>query len=166
MSERPAPGEENHYLSEHVLLLVGSYRRLLGVPLLEAPQANSEQLAQLVYEAPFALVSHDTSDDPVFNYANRTALELFEMGWDEFTRLPSRKSAEPLRREERAALLQRVTEQGYIDDYSGVRISSRGRRFRIERAVVWNLYGDSGLYRGQAAVFSDWTPLDDDLAET
>jgi len=45
-----------------------------------------------------------------------------------------------------------VARQGYIDDYSGVRIAKSGRRFLIERATVWNL--GEVEYQGQAATFS------------
>jgi hypothetical protein len=53
----------------------------------------------------------------------------------------------------------RAHQDAFIDDYSGVRVSSTGRRFLIERATVWNLVDARGAYRGQAAAFSDWTPL-------
>jgi hypothetical protein len=49
-----------------------------------------------------------------------------------------------------------VTRQGFIDDYSGVRISKSGRRFRIARATVWNLIATDGCRCGQAAMFSRW----------
>ena len=62
-----------------------------------------------MWNAPRAIVAHGTEDDPVFFYGNRLALQLFKMSFDEFTRLPSRFSAEPLAREERSKLLQRVT---------------------------------------------------------
>ena len=32
----------------------------------------------------------------------------------------------------------------FIDDYTGVRISASGRRFRIDKAVVWNLVDQEG----------------------
>ena len=32
-------------------------------------------------------------------------------------------------------------------------------RFRIERATVWNVVDAGGVYRGQAATFSEWTPV-------
>jgi hypothetical protein len=73
--------------------------------------------------------------------------------------MPSRLTAEDKIREERAALMKRVTEYGYIDDYSGVRISKSGKRFLIEQATVWNLMDSEGVYHGQAALFSDWIPL-------
>ncbi len=56
-------------------------------------------------------------------------------------------------------MLERVTRDGFIDDYAGVRISARGRRFRIEQAVVWNLVDRVGRHHGQAATFSHWLPL-------
>lgn len=80
-------------------------------------------------------------------------MQLFEMSWDEFTRLPSRKSAESPNQEERSRHLALVKKNGFIDHYSGVRISSRGKRFLIENAVVWNLIDTGGNYRGQAATF-------------
>jgi len=67
--------------------------------------------------------------------------------------------AEPINQAERARLLARVRDQGFIDDYAGVRISRTGRRFRIRDAIVWNLMTDSGAYCGQAARFEHWEPL-------
>jgi hypothetical protein len=53
-------------------------------------------------------------------------------------------------------LLEQVATRGYIDDYSGVRISKSGRRFRILRATVWNVHDRLGRPLGQAATFTDW----------
>jgi hypothetical protein len=110
-------------------------------------------LRAALWNAPRAVVAHGTEDDPVFFYGNRLALQLFEMSFDEFTRLPSRYSAELLAREERAKLLERVTRQGYADNYSGMRIASSGKRFMIEDGTVWNLIDEQGKHQGQAAVF-------------
>jgi MEKHLA domain len=113
-------------------------------------------LAEKVFHAPFVLVSHGTESDPVLNYGNATALTLWEMSWEELTRTPSRLTAEAPNREERARLLAAVTQHGFIDNYSGVRISKNGRRFRIARATVWNLLALNGKPCGQAAMFSQW----------
>jgi hypothetical protein len=40
-----------------------------------------------------------------------------------------------------------------------VRITRTGRRFKIERAIVWNLIDAAGTIHGQAATFDQWTPL-------
>lgn len=144
------------FARQHTELLCGSYQRFTGKALLAlAAGACSRTL----FKASFALVSHGTQADPVFNFANQTALELFEMTWDDFTALPSRKSAEAANRAERARLLTRVSQHGYIDDYAGVRISSSGRPFLIEDAVVWNVIDDRGACDGQAAVFDKWSYL-------
>ena len=113
-------------------------------------------LAQKVFEAPFVVISHGTEADPVLNYGNAAALALWEMSWEELTRTPSRLTAEAPNREERAKLLETVSRHGFIDDYSGVRISKSGRRFRIRRATVWNLLAADGKPCGQAAMFDRW----------
>ncbi len=67
--------------------------------------------------------------------------------------MPSRLSAEPMAQEARVKLLEKVTKQGYVDGYSGVRIAKSGRRFMITDTTVWNLLDDAGLLLGQAATF-------------
>lgn len=154
------PSEENQFHHEHVALLLSSYQRWIGKNLLDAEPSEPAAIAKQLFESPFVVVSHDVSADPVFNYGNHAALELFEMDWQDFTALPSRKSAEPMNRDERARLLATVAAQNYIDDYSGVRISSQGKRFHIPQATVWNVVDDRGTYRGQAATFSEWKFLE------
>jgi hypothetical protein len=133
-----------------------SYQRLTGHSLVDTPPAS---LWQACWEAPRVIVAHGTEADPIFFYGNALALERFELDFAAFTRLPSRYSAEPLLREERDALLARVREHGFIDHYAGVRISASGRRFRIERAVVWDVFDDANQRRGQAATFEHWAEL-------
>jgi hypothetical protein len=151
-----------------VRLIVDSHGRVVGRPLLTEPMSNepkpSEPLSNAalhnaLWSAPRVVVAHGTQADPIFCYANRMALALFELDFAAFTQLPSRFSAEPLAREARAALLERVSRFGFIDDYAGMRVSSSGRRFWIERATVWNLLDADGVYRGQAATFADWALL-------
>lgn len=133
-----------------IALIASSYRRLLGrdlVPLSDDPVAA-------LWDAPLALVAHGVQADPVFFFGNRAALAAFDASIDQFTAMPSRFSAESPLREERQALLDRVTADGFIDDYRGIRISTTGRRFEIAGAVVWNLVDEAGVRRGQAAAFA------------
>lgn len=135
-------------------LILSNYRRLLGRDLagIAADPAAAEQL----FAAPCAVLSAlgPFGSDHVFNYANQTALELFEYSWDELMGKPSSASAEPVHRDERRKLLDEVGRRGFIEDYSGIRISKNGRRFRIKKATVFNLTDDEGHYVGQAATFS------------
>jgi hypothetical protein len=136
-------------------LIAASHRRLTGRPLVE-PDGD---VAQALWAAPRVIIAHATEADPVFFFGNRAALARFEMTLDAFTAMPSRLSAEPMLREERQALLDRVRRDGFVEDFVGVRISATGRRFRVERAVVWNLLGDDGVVHGQAATFERWVDL-------
>ena len=149
------PSETNHFLGDHVVLLSNSYRNLLGEELI-SKNHTYDTLAKALFFAPFVVVSHNTAADPVFNYANLKALELFGFSWEEFTQLPSKLSAEPIHQLERNKLLAEVSQNGYLASYQGIRITKAGARFLIKNAVVWNLVDDNGNYAGQAAKFEDW----------
>lgn len=145
--------------SDHVQLLLDSFARLLGRELISRQGSAADQ-AERLFAAPFVVASHGTEVDPVLNYGNAAALALWEMTWEEFTQTPSRLTAEPVHRDERARLLGRTREHGFVDDYSGIRISKTGRRFRIEQAIVWNLTTADGTLMGQAASFDSWVFLE------
>ncbi len=160
MPRKPTPPWAADAWIERTRVILDSFERFVGRELL--PRGSSlAETARLLFEAPFVVVAHGVEDDPILNYANQTALTLWETDLATLLAMPSRKTAEPVHRDERARMLQTTREQGYIDDYRGVRISAAGKRFRIERAIVWNLVDDAGLPAGQAATFSEWTPLGD-----
>lgn len=145
----------NDFIVAHTTCLARSFKKWTGRDLLPG-NFSAAELAEKIYTAPFVVVSHGTQADPILNYGNRTALALWELSWEEFTRTPSRLTAEAPRREERARLLEIVTRQGFIDNYSGIRVSKSGRRFEILQATVWNLVTETGEPCGQAATFSEW----------
>jgi len=149
------PSEQNSYLQGHATLLLRSFKHWTGRALINDTLPWVEQ-AQKLFNAPFAVASHDTADDPILNYGNKTAMRLWEVVWIDFTSLPSRKTAESVAQEERKRLLAEVTAHGFIDHYKGIRVSATGRRFMIERATVWNLINEVGEFSGQAAMFSEW----------
>jgi hypothetical protein len=141
----------------HALLLLDSFARLLGRDLVSRTGTAAEQ-AERLFHAPFVVVSHGCEADPLLNYGNAAALALWEMDWPTFIGTPSRLTAEPVHRDERARLLERTRRDGFVDDYAGVRISRTGKRFRIEQAIVWNVVDVAGVLHGQAATFDRWTP--------
>jgi hypothetical protein len=155
VKEDPMHFDINPALREHVLRLLRSFKHWTGRDLLPALGSNRDAVQRL-FEAPLVVISHGTEDDPILNYGNKAALELWEMPWETFTRTPSRLTAEPVSREERDALLAEVTKKGFIDHYRGIRISRTGRRFRIEGATVWNILDEHDRYAGQAAAFERW----------
>lgn len=150
------PPIATHAALQRLQLVVTSYHRLTGRHLVAE---GNPDLWQACWSAARVIVAHGTEVDPIFFYGNALALSRFELDFAAFTHLPSRYSAEPLLREERAALLARVHEHGFIDDYAGVRIAASGKRFRIEQAVVWNVFDEDGQRHGQAATFERWQPV-------
>jgi hypothetical protein len=139
-------------------LLLESFRHWTARELI--PRFGSaEQQADALFYAPFVVVSHGTEPDPILNYGNRMALDLWETDWTRLVTTPSRVTAEAVNRAERDRMLHRAAAKGVIEDYRGVRISLRGRRFLVENAVVWNVLAPDMTRRGQAATFSHWTFL-------
>ena len=161
MIETPPSFACNDAIAAHCRLLCDSHLRVVGQALGEPNWADldGDELCKRVWNADVVIASHGVEDDPVLNYGNRKALELWEADWPAFTSMPSRLTAEAIRREERAEMLARVTADGFIDDYAGVRISTKGARFKIHRATVWTVRDADGVRRGQAVVFSDWSPI-------
>jgi hypothetical protein len=139
-------------------LLVGKVSRQENRPLIDN-YTSPEQLSEALFHAPFVIVSHGIEADQILNYGNQAALQLWDMSWDKFTQTPSRLTAETGNQATREKMLVQVANQGYTDNYSGVRISSTGRRFLIEKTVIWNLTDESGNSCGQAATFPNWNFL-------
>lgn len=143
---------------DHSARLIASLRTCVGRDLI-APSTYDLQNAKALFEAPFALLSHGVQADPILNYGNKIALDLWEMNFQAFTQMPSRLTAEPMLREERQRLLETAARKGYIDDYSGIRISARGTRFRISNVILWSVTDGQGTKYGQAAMFDLWEPI-------
>lgn len=150
----PSPPEQHPQVQLWSQQLASSYQHWRHQPLVTVTE--SQTLAQALFEAPVAIVSHGTQADPIFNYANRCALNLWELDWDTFIQMPSRLSAEPMHRDERAQMLGQLQTHGFVDNYQGIRISSQGRRFYIQQATIWNVIDDTGTRLGQAATFANW----------
>ena len=157
MPKYPEPSEANGFLAEHVCLLCESYVSWTGRDLAD-PGLPKEEIGRWLYFAPFVVLSHDAAADPVFIYGNLQALIMFEMSWSELTALPSRLSAEPVSQAERNRLLADVTARGFVEHYSGVRISRTGRRVLIKNVTIWNLLNENSEYCGQAATYHEWIP--------
>jgi MEKHLA domain-containing protein len=138
--------------------LLNSYRHWIGRELIER-SGEPEFQSRALFESPLVVVSHGIELDPILNYGNRTALELWELTWGQLVKTPSRLTAEPVNRAEREWMLEQARVRGYIDTYRGVRISGTGRRFLVENALIWNVLDSQGQRVGQAATFSQWTWL-------
>ncbi|NEQ38281.1 MAG: MEKHLA domain-containing protein [Okeania sp. SIO3I5] len=139
----------------HTQRLLLSYKYWTGKSLLDI-DGTREFMAQALWEAPFVIASHGMEENPIFNYGNQQALDLWEMSWEQFICTPSRKTVQPSEHEDRELLLNQAKTQGYISDYRGIRISSKGKRFLISNTIVWNLLDENQQQCGQGATFNEW----------
>jgi hypothetical protein len=151
----------NPAIVEWSQLLLNSFRHWTKRELLERV-GDPDYQAHALFRSPLVVVSHGMEEDPLLNYGNQVALELWELTWELLVKTPSRLTAEPVNRAEREWMLEQARTRGYLDTYRGVRISSTGRRFLVENAVVWNVVDAGGQRVGQAATFSQWTWLTED----
>jgi hypothetical protein len=114
------------------------------------------QAAQELFVAVTVVLAHDGAADPRLIYANRAALLLWRRRWNAMVGLPSRLTAEPGERPGRMAALEQARRCQALRGYTGVRVDSTGRRFRITNARLWTLLDSGDQPCGQAACFSDW----------
>lgn len=138
--------------------LLDSYRHWIGRDLIERT-GEPEFQARTLFESALVVVSHGTEVDPVLNYGNQTALDLWEMTWAQLIKTPSRLTTEPVNRTEREWMLEQARVRGFIDTYRGIRVSGTGRRFLVENALIWNVLDADHQRIGQAATFSHWTRI-------
>ena len=148
------PWEDDAWIRQSNTIL-DSYQHWLGRALCPHGEGPKEQ-AKTLFLASYVVVSHGTEADPILNYGNRAALQLFQTDLPSLLQMPSRLTAESVHRAERQSLMERTRQHGFINDYCGIRISCGGKRFRIENATVWNLIDDQHHSIGQAASFAEW----------
>ena len=147
-------------LLQRIQLLLYSFHHWTGDDLIQIPSNHSPQeIANLLFNADFIVVSHGSEADPIFNYGNQKALDLWQMDWQTFTSTPSRYTVEPMEHEEREQLLAQAKSQGYVSNYCGIRIASNGDRFYINNVILWNVVDKEGKLWGQAATFHDWEAI-------
>ena len=143
------PRNDGLYLMNYLELLAKSYKHFLKKNLI----TNLNDLNT----ANFVCASHYYyEDEPKFIYGNQAALKLWELDQESFIGMPSKFTAEAVEREDRQKLLDEVNKNGYIKNYSGIRISSTGKRFMIKDAVVWNVLNEQEQTIGQAVKFEDY----------
>ena len=135
-------------------LLLESHQRLFQRPLVRS--SGIRLAAQELFVLDQVVLCHDGSEDPRFLYANRAALQLFSRNWEQMVGMPSRLSASANQRLSRREQLELAKRQDKLENYSGVRVNSQGRRFQIRRARIWSLIDQERHYSGQAACFSQW----------
>jgi hypothetical protein len=101
----------------------------------------------------FGIMSHGVQADPVFNYANLAALELFKYSINDLCKLPSRYSTLPHLEQDRDNTLKEIAKSDYGYIHDGMRQTSEGRVILTSEILYWVVYDDDGTRIGHAAVY-------------
>ncbi|WP_140187620.1 MEKHLA domain-containing protein [Providencia stuartii] len=121
---------------------------------LPVPKAVEDRYYWLHKLAPFAIVAHNSEEDPHFIYANHAALTYFKYSNKEFLKLPSRLSVTIHESKERQHLLDKVKRKGIVYQYTGIRINKMNQSFLIQDGVIWQLFDlKNKTIEGLAALF-------------
>ena len=139
-------------------VLLQSHQRAFARPLIATAQPGRSRRLQCqeLFACGFPVLAHSTEQDPKLSYANAAALQLWDSRWDELIGMPSRLTAPNSERGERRNALGQAKRLDAVQNYRGIRISRKGRRFMINKARIWTLWNEKERVCGQAACFSDW----------
>lgn len=132
-----------------------SLRQKLNIP----NTLDGAELAEQLYLAPIAILSHDVmikdgKRDNIYNYANQTALNLFERSFEEQINLPSSRSTgtgNP-QQVDRNNLLAETLAKGFVK-FTTTRMTSHNKEVLLKDAILFNLFDNYGVYCGQSVVF-------------
>ncbi|MAR05866.1 MAG: MEKHLA domain-containing protein [Cyanobium sp. NAT70] len=143
---------------ELVAQLLSSHHKAFAGALLACERNNpSRRLAcQELFACGFPVLAHGTEQDPKLMYANAAALHLWDKRWNEMVGMPSRLTAPEDQRRQRQIALGVAQNTDAVQNYSGIRINQKGRRFMIDQAKIWTLWDQQGHVFGQAASFNNW----------
>jgi len=148
-----------HDVSRHIVLLDKSLKDQTGRGVFDRMaiklEAELDDIAAVDKNKRFVLISHNTEDNPIFNYGNIAGLSAFSHSWEEWCQIPSKESVvlRSIDHALREKLMKKVTDEGFVEGATGIRIRGDGRFIQLRGAVVWNCYNEEGVYYGQACLF-------------
>ena len=142
---------------DRATIILDSFRRLLGRELI-ARSGDVVEDARRLFELPLAVLAHDTSPQPLLDWANLAAAQAFDATPNTLIGRPSAETAPPDARTDRGRLFEILAPHGFVTDYRGTRISLTGRRFVIADVSVLELRDAAGNPAGHAAVIGKTSP--------
>lgn len=159
--EGPSPLWYSPLMIKHSEYLIRSCYDLCRVELVDMKLLKSdpfEAAKSLFFDSTKIVLSHGIQNDkegPLLNYGNVAALSQWDASWEELTTMPSKYTASDQDREQREKFMKTVRDVGFVDNYSGVRVNTKGESFQISDALVWNIVIDN-VKLGQAACLREW----------
>jgi hypothetical protein len=137
--------------------ILDSFHLLLGRELVPRSGDAAED-ARRLFDLPLAVLAHDTSPQPLLDWANLAAARAFDATPESLLGRPSAATAPADAVADRRTLFDVLARRGFVTGYSGVRVSLTGRRFLIEDVTVLEVTGTTGRPAGHAAVIGATRP--------
>jgi PAS domain-containing protein len=138
-------------------VILDSFRRLLGRELIGRTGDAGED-ARRLFELPLGVLAHDTATTPLLDWANRAAAAAFDATPEELLGRPSAATAPADASADRERLFETLRRHGFVTGYTGMRITTTGRRFLIEDVTVLELRDGRGNPAGHAAIIGKTRP--------
>jgi len=138
-------------------VILDSYRRLLGRELIDR-SGDAADDARRLFALPKAVLAHDTGRPAILDWVNAAAAAAFDAAPEALLGRPSASTAPADAAPERETLFVRLRERGFVEGYSGVRVSLTGRRFVIADVTVFELRDRDGRTAGHAAIIGATRP--------
>ena len=141
-------------------VLLESHQRAFSRPLIASAQPSRSDskrlLCQNLFACGFPVLAHGAEPRSKAQLRQRCGPAAVGNHWDELIGMPSRLTAPETERAERSSALGQAKRLDAVQNYRGIRISRKGRRFMINKARIWTLWDAEERVCGQAACFSDW----------
>jgi hypothetical protein len=126
----PSPLWYSDIMVAHASNLIKSYYQVTGgkeLVSLKILEKDPTEAAKLLFFLPDRVVlSHGTQsidEGPILNYGNSIALKRWGASWEELTNMPSKHTAEAGLQSARETFMNKVSMDGIVDNYSGIRIA-------------------------------------------
>nr|AWD38917.1 class III homeodomain-leucine zipper protein [Ceratopteris pteridoides] len=120
-----------------------SYKLYMGADLVQVEDGSSEAYLQALNKMEDALLCCSCKPVPVFTFANRAGMDMLEMPSLPGLALhdmPLERTLDEDGNRDICSLLSQVMQKGYAClSGAGIRMSSRGRLARFERAIAWKV---------------------------
>ncbi|KAK9842623.1 hypothetical protein WJX84_001135 [Apatococcus fuscideae] len=160
----PEPWNDPEIIMEN-LLLIESFRRKVGRPLLEG-ELEIQEIAESLWKAPMAILSSNDGDSdgepPVYNYANEAALSL--MGFEKLEDVIGSPCSATAGNEQalaaRGELMGEVLEKGSMEVGPLKRQTPKGEPVELLEATLWAVEAPTGETLGSAIAIYKWIGSD------
>ncbi|CAB9507466.1 MEKHLA domain-containing protein [Seminavis robusta] len=159
-------------IANHIRLLDQSFQQSSGQGIFDrindmlweevASTANNNNLPaienittaeQLDQNKRFGILSHGIQEDPIYNYGNAAALELFDNTIEDLCQTPSRYSTVESLMDDREQLIQSINTFGHGTIRDATRRTTKEKLFVIATIWIWHVFDDNGTRIGLAALY-------------